>query len=82
MSTVISKYIISATISEVIIAANITKYVVCAAITKCIALTSITKYIIVETSYNSPEVIRNVSEYGVNYYILKPFGCWPDMSEQ
>ena len=33
----------------------------------------ITKNIIVETSYNSPEVIRNVSEYGVNYYILKPF---------
>ena len=31
------------------------------------------KNIIVETSYNSPEVIRNVSEYGVNYYILKPF---------
>lgn len=34
---------------------------------------NITKNIIVETSYNSPEVIRNVSEYGVNYYILKPF---------
>ncbi len=33
----------------------------------------ITKNIIVETSYNSPEIIRNVSEYGVNYYILKPF---------
>lgn len=33
----------------------------------------ITRNIIVETSYNSPEVIRNVSEYGVNYYILKPF---------
>jgi len=31
------------------------------------------KNIIVETSYNSQEVIRNVSEYGVNYYILKPF---------
>lgn len=31
------------------------------------------KNIIVETSYNSPEVIRKVSEYGVNYYILKPF---------
>jgi two-component system response regulator (stage 0 sporulation protein A) len=29
--------------------------------------------IIVESSYNSPEMIRNVSEYGVNYYILKPF---------
>lgn len=34
---------------------------------------NIIKNIIVETSYNSPEVIRNVSEYGVNYYILKPF---------
>lgn len=31
------------------------------------------KKIIVLTSYNSPEVIRKVSEYGVNYYILKPF---------
>ena len=28
----------------------------------------ISRNIIVETSYNSPEVIRNVSEYGVNYY--------------
>lgn len=34
---------------------------------------STSKNIIVETSYNSPDVIRNVSEYGVNYYILKPF---------
>ena len=34
---------------------------------------NITKNIIVETSYNSPDVIRRVSEYGVNYYILKPF---------
>ena len=33
----------------------------------------INKNIIVETSYNSQDVIRNVSEYGVNYYILKPF---------
>ena len=33
----------------------------------------ISKNIIVESSYNSPEVIRKVSEYGVNYYILKPF---------
>ena len=31
------------------------------------------KNIIVETSYNEPKVIRKVSEYGVNYYILKPF---------
>lgn len=29
--------------------------------------------IIVETSYNTPDVIRKVSEHGVNYYILKPF---------
>ena len=29
--------------------------------------------LIVETSYNAPDVIRKVSEYGVNYYILKPF---------
>lgn len=29
--------------------------------------------IIVATSYNAPDTIRNVSEYGVNYYILKPF---------
>ena len=31
------------------------------------------KNLIVETSYNAPDVIRKVSEYGVNYYILKPF---------
>ena len=29
--------------------------------------------IIVETSYNAQEVIREVSDYGVNYFILKPF---------
>ena len=29
--------------------------------------------IIVETSYNAQDVIRQVSEYGVNYFILKPF---------
>ena len=34
---------------------------------------NVTKNIIVETSYNEPKVIRKVSEYGVNYYILKPF---------
>ena len=33
----------------------------------------IEKNIIVETSYNEPKVIRKVSEYGVNYYVLKPF---------
>ena len=34
---------------------------------------NITKKIIVATSYNTSEVIREVSGYGVNYYILKPF---------
>ena len=34
---------------------------------------NISKNIIVATSYNSPDTIRKVSEYGVNYYILKPF---------
>ncbi len=33
----------------------------------------IEKRVIVATSYNAAEVIREVSEYGVNYYILKPF---------
>ena len=31
------------------------------------------KKIIVETSYNAMDVIRQVSEYGVKYYLLKPF---------
>lgn len=34
---------------------------------------NIHKNIIVATSYNAMEVIRQVSEYGVNYYVLKPF---------
>ena len=34
---------------------------------------NINKNIIVQTSYNAPETIRKVSEYGVNYYILKPY---------
>lgn len=34
---------------------------------------SIDKTIIVETSYNEPKIIRKVSEYGVNFYVLKPF---------
>lgn len=38
---------------------------------------NINKKVIVATSYNAMEVIRQVSEYGVNYYILKPF----DMKE-
>ena len=33
----------------------------------------IDKKVIVATSYNSSEAIREVSEYGVSYYILKPF---------
>ncbi len=33
----------------------------------------IDKKVIVATSYNASEVIREVSEYGVNYFILKPF---------
>ena len=34
---------------------------------------NINKKVIVATSYNAAEVIREVSEYGVSYYILKPF---------
>ena len=34
---------------------------------------NINKNIIVLTSYNTQEAIREASEYGVNYYILKPF---------
>lgn len=34
---------------------------------------NISKKVIVLTSYNNPEIIRRVSELGVNYYILKPF---------
>ena len=33
----------------------------------------IDKKIIVATSYNASEVIREVSEFGVSYYVLKPF---------
>ena len=33
----------------------------------------INKKIIVATSNNTTDVIREVSEYGINYYILKPF---------
>ncbi len=33
----------------------------------------IDKKVIVLTSYNSQDIIRKVSEYGVNYFILKPF---------
>ena len=34
---------------------------------------NINKKVIVETSYNSHEIISEVSSYGVNYFILKPF---------
>ncbi len=34
---------------------------------------NISKKVVVLTSYNNPEIIRRVSELGVNYYILKPF---------
>mgnify|MGYP004628457649 FL=1 len=34
---------------------------------------NIDKKVIVQTSYNSQEVIEEVSSYGVNYFILKPF---------
>lgn len=33
----------------------------------------IDKKVIVATSYNASEVIRQVAEFGVNYFILKPF---------
>lgn len=33
----------------------------------------INKKVIVETSYSQSETIRKVAEYGVSYYILKPF---------
>lgn len=31
------------------------------------------KHVIVQTSYNAADVIREVSEFGVNYFILKPY---------
>lgn len=34
---------------------------------------NIEKNVIVLTSYNTPEAIRQVSEFGVKYYLLKPF---------
>ena len=34
---------------------------------------NIDKDVIVTTSYNATETIREVSEFGVNYYLLKPF---------
>ena len=37
--------------------------------------------VIVATSYNAPDTIRKVSEYGVTYYILKPFDL-PDLEDK
>lgn len=34
---------------------------------------NINKKVIVSTSYNASDVIRQVADYGVNYFILKPF---------
>lgn len=34
---------------------------------------AINKNVIVVTSYNAQDIIRKVSEYGINYFILKPF---------
>lgn len=34
---------------------------------------SIDKKVIVSTSYNASDIIRKVSEYGVSYFLLKPF---------
>ena len=42
---------------------------------------NINKNIIVATSYNAPDTIRKVSEYGVTYYILKPFDL-PDLEDK
>lgn len=41
----------------------------------------IDKKVIVATSYNASEVIRQVSEYGVSYFILKPFDL-PDLEKR
>lgn len=43
------------------------------AVLKAMREENINKNVIVATSYNAPETIRKVSEFGVNYYILKPF---------
>lgn len=42
---------------------------------------NIDKKVIVATSYNASEVIREVSEYGVSYFILKPFEL-PDLEKR
>lgn len=42
---------------------------------------NINRNIIVATSYNASDTIRKVSEYGVTYYILKPFDL-PDLEDK
>ena len=42
---------------------------------------NIDKKVIVETSYNSPEIIREVSELGATYFILKPYNL-EDLEER
>lgn len=42
---------------------------------------NIASNVIVATSYNAPDTIRKVSDYGVNYYILKPFDL-PDLEDK
>ena len=42
---------------------------------------NINRNIIVATLYNAPDTIRKVSEYGVTYYILKPFDL-PDLEDK
>ena len=51
------------------------------AVLKDLKLNDITTNVIVATSYNAPDTIRKVSEYGVNYYILKPFDL-PDLEDK
>ena len=51
------------------------------AVLKDLKLNDITPNVIVATSYNAPDTIRKVSEYGVNYYILKPFDL-PDLEDK
>ena len=51
------------------------------AVLKDFKLNDITTNVIVATSYNAPDTIRKVSEYGVNYYILKPFDL-PDLEDK
>lgn len=51
------------------------------AVLKELKANNINKNVIVATSYNAPDTIRKVSEYGANYYILKPFEL-PDLEDK